>query len=349
MTELRVVVCGMGRWGNQWLNVLAHHPGVVLAGTAGGTVRSWPAGLRVTPGYRHHPDAATMLATVEADVALITLPVERHAEVIEQALSAGMHVLCEKPLVVDAEDLERVRAAAAAHPELAVVVGQNYRHRPWARTTRALLTDGLVGRVGHLSLRFSRREFLEGGRDELRSPLLQDMSVHHLDLIRYLTGAEALEVYAREHRPPWSRFDGQPAVEAILHMSDGSVATYSGTWAGRGPETAWDGDVTIHGEHGTLLVRDGRFTVDDRPLEAVGPGGRLRPEVPERGGDPDLHSVLESFLHAVRETTGAETGLADNQHTVELLLAVQQAAWSGRPIRRPGVVAVPLAEPSVAS
>ncbi|WP_225755228.1 Gfo/Idh/MocA family protein [Actinotalea sp. Marseille-Q4924] len=344
MTDLRVVVCGMGRWGNQWMDVLGHQPGVVLAGTAGGTVRSRPAGLRVTPGYRHHRDAASMLSTVEADVALITLPVGRHAEAIEQALSAGMSVLCEKPLVVDAEDLERVRAAAAAHPELAVVVGQNYRHRPWARRARDLITNGLVGTVGHLSLRFSRREFLEGGRNELRSPLLQDMSVHHLDLIRYLTGAEALEVHALEHRPPWSLFAGAPAVEVALQMSDGSLATYSGTWAGRGPETTWDGEVTVHGEHGTLQVRDGRFTLDGEPVDDVGPDGRLPQDDPEHSGDPDLHSVLRDFRRVVHDGAVAETGLRDNQHTIELLLAVQQAAWTGRPVALPGPAEIP--EPS---
>jgi predicted dehydrogenase len=285
-----------------------------------------------------------MLSAVEADVALITLPVGRHAEAIEQALAAGMHVLCEKPLVVDAEDLDRVRAASAAHPGLAVVVGQNYRHRPWARRARELITDGLVGTVGHLSLRFSRREFLEGGRNELRSPLLQDMSVHHLDLVRYLTGAEAVEVHAVEHRPPWSLFAGAPAVEAALRMSDGSLATYSGTWAGRGPETTWDGEVTVHGEHGTLRVHDGRFTLGGEPVEDVGPDGRLPQDHPAHGGDPDLHAVLRDFRRVVHDGAAAETGLGDNQHTVELLLAVQQAAWTGRPVALPGRAGIP--EPS---
>lgn len=328
MTDLTVVVCGMGRWGNQWLEVLARTPGMVLAGTAGGAIRAMPDGIRVTRDQRHHQDAATMLATVPADVALITLPVARHAEAIEQALHAGMHVLCEKPLVTDAESLDRVRAAAAAHPELAVVVGQNYRHRPWARTTRRLLDEGMVGTVGHLALRFSRREFLDGGRDRLSSPLLEDMSIHHLDLIRYLTGAEAEEVQALDHRPSWSRFPGRPAVEAALRMTDGSLATYSGTWAGRGPETSWDGDVTVHGERGTLQVRDGRFTVDGEPLDVVGPDGRLL-EPPGPGGDPDLHAVLGDLRRSVLDGAAPETGLADNQHTVELLLAVQEAARSG--------------------
>lgn len=331
MPDMRLLVCGIGRWGNQWLDVLAAHPGVLLAGTAGGRVRRLPDAARRTREYRHHSGFVGMLESVDADAAIVTLPVRHHAEAIELALRRGMHVLCEKPLVTDEASLRRVLVAAEAHPGQIVMVGQNYRHRPWARAARWMVDSGRLGDVAHMALRFSRPEFLEGRRDRLRSPLMQDMSIHHLDLIRYITGKEAYQVFALEHRPPWSLFPGAPSLEVVMKMVDESVVTYSGTWAARGPATSYDGDVVLYGERGVLTCSHGKLTWDGEAFDPrdVGWGGV---EVQPESGDADLHSVLRTFRRAVLAGEPAETDLEDNRRTVELLLAVERSALTGVPV-----------------
>lgn len=208
------------------------------------------------------------------------------------------------------------------------MVSQNYRQRPWARAARHVVESGVLGHVAHVDVRFSQPEFLDGGRDQLRSPLLEDMSIHHFDLIRYLTGSDAAEVVALEHRPPWSAFPGNPSLEVLLRMADGSIVTYSGTWAGRGPSTSFDGDVTLYGERGTLIWRNEQFTLNGEPFNPSDAGWESAPEYPV-GGDADLHAVLADFRRAVLRGERAETDLADNYNTVELLLAVEQSALSG--------------------
>ena len=102
-----------------------------------------------------------------------------------------------------------------------------------------VVTDSLVVLKRNL-LRFRRQpEMLVGIRAGLDNPLLQDMGIHHMDLLRFLAGRNAVEIYAREHRPVWSEFQGRPNLDAVITLEDGAQVSYSGSWAGRGRSTEW--------------------------------------------------------------------------------------------------------------
>lgn len=324
MSPIRVLVLGMGRWGNRWLEALADIPGVALAGTAGGRVRVAADKLPKTNSYCHYRSFSEALDRCLADAVIVTLPVRLHAEAITRAIEAGMHVLVEKPLVGTRQDLAAVLSARSGRPEIQVVVSQNYRYRPWARRARQQITSGILGEVRHISIRFSKAEFLEGGRDQLQAPLLEDMCIHHLDLVRYLTGREAVEVFAIQHRAPWSRYSGMPGLEALITLDDGTVVNYSGTWAGRGPETSWDGEFVFHGEHGVLEVAEDKVALNGDPTAAL---------IPQRipNETDDLRAVFQSFQQAVDGHEAAETDVVDNRWTVELLFAVEESLKSRRP------------------
>ncbi|MFI7483420.1 Gfo/Idh/MocA family protein [Kocuria sp. M1R5S2] len=325
MNPMKVLVLGMGRWGNRWLEALEDIPGVALAGTAGGTVRVAADRLPRTGSYCHYRSFTEALDRCPADAVIITLPVRLHTEAITRALESGMHVLVEKPLVGTRQDLAAVLAARSQRPDMQVVVSQNYRYRPWARRARQQISSGILGDVRHISIRFSKAEILEGGRDKLQAPLLEDMFIHHLDLVRYLTGSEAVEVFAIQHRPPWSRYPGMPGLEALITLADGTVVNYSGTWAGRGPETSWDGEFVFHGEQGVLEVAEDKVALNGDPTAAL---------VPQRipNETNDLRVVFQSFRQAVDGDEIPETDVSDNRRTVELLFAVEESLKSHRPV-----------------
>ena len=60
------------------------------------------------------------------------------------------------------------------------------------------------------------------------------MSIHHFDLLRFLSGGDAVELYARQHTPFWNKFPGSPGLDAVIMMDNDVQVSYSGTWAGRG-------------------------------------------------------------------------------------------------------------------
>jgi predicted dehydrogenase len=338
LNELSILVAGTGFWGNEWLGVLSSAEGVTIAATAGHRDPVLPAGAPLAPGYRHFDDYRSAVDEAEADALLITLPTHLHADAITRGIEAGMHVLCEKPLAQDADETAGLLATAESRPDLVVMVSQNYRWRPWAQAARAAIADGTVGGLAHIGLRFSQPEFLAGPRLELANPLLQDMAIHHFDLLRFLAGGDAVELYARQHTPSWNKFPGSPGLDALITMDNGVQVSYSGTWAGRGGVTTWDGDYAIQGERGLLTVVDGRLELqpDAGVVDTSGKGSIEAPE-PVAIDVPDLplgdtRSSFEEFRRAIAEGAEPATGIRDNANSIAIVFAAEESLRSGRPV-----------------
>src|SRR5262249_31329526 len=148
----------------------------------------------------------------------------------------------------------------------------------------------------------------------------------HLDLLRYLTGQEAVEVMARSFRPAWSWFAGDAAACAVLTMESGLVVGYDATMVAQGLETPQEGLITLIGERGTLHLDGGS------QLTLVGPGEpRALPLEPIPEGE--LGNGLAAFVEAVRSGHPPETGLDDNLRSFALVLALMESRRARRAVR----------------
>jgi predicted dehydrogenase len=132
-----------------------------------------------------------MLEMADLDLVSVCLPNVLHAPASINALKAGKHVLCEKPLTVDAASAEKmVDAAQRSGKRLAMSL--NFRHMGSARMVKAAAESGELGEIYHGKggmLRdnsiprgwFHRKEFSGGG------PLL-DLASHILDVTWWVMG-----------------------------------------------------------------------------------------------------------------------------------------------------------------
>jgi len=334
--NLSVLVVGTGFWGTEWLRTLPTIEGVTIAGTAGHREPEIPAGASLPAEYRHFTDYKEAISESVADAVVIALPTPLHADAILRSLEAGRHVLCEKPLAQTRDEVANLLAASAEHPELTAMVQQNYRRRPWAQLVRAKIEDGTVGNIGHIAVRFRQPEMLVGIRAALANPLLQDMGIHHMDLLRFLSGRNAVELYARAHRPAWSIFEGRPGLDAVITMEDGVQVSYSGSWAGRVRATEWDGDWLIEGDRGLLEVTDLQVTFypdpENDPTTTVTPvAERVEIPVPPLPLS-DLQSSFESFRGAIERGEEADTSVRDNAHSISMVFAAEEAIRQRRPV-----------------
>lgn len=144
----------------------------------------------------------------DVDLVIISSTPSSHPQYAIAALDAGKHVLCEKPMALDAAGAERMVAAAGRSPRLAWV-DHELRYEPNRRKIRDLINAGAIGEVRHLEL--TLKPYLRGdGRPQTADApwtwwydraegggMLGAVGSHVVDLCRFWTGREVTAVAGR--------------------------------------------------------------------------------------------------------------------------------------------------------
>ncbi|MEI9416022.1 Gfo/Idh/MocA family protein [Mesorhizobium sp. Cs1321R2N1] len=171
-------------------------------------------------------DWKTVIADPDIDVVSVCLPNYLHTEVTLAALHAGKHVLCEKPLALDAASARPVRDAARSASSISGTVF-NYRRIPAVADIKARIEAGELGKPVQISVLFQcdyaadpllphswRYEFAKAGPGALL-----DVGTHAVDMMRFLFGDISEVVGAvstisiAERRLPVSPTSGHEHVE----------------------------------------------------------------------------------------------------------------------------------------
>ena len=191
MNQLRVGVVGCGAVAERYhLPALLASPDIVLTAFADPAVER----ARTLAG---RVQGATAVASHESliglvDAVVVAAPNAFHERIAVPLLSAGVHVLVEKPMARTAAECDRMCAAAAARGAV-LAVGHDFRHFPVARFARELFAGGTLGPVRRVALRQSA-----GGRwpyasaavlsPEAGGGVLLDFGVHLFDLLLWWLG-----------------------------------------------------------------------------------------------------------------------------------------------------------------
>ncbi|MCA9243395.1 MAG: bi-domain-containing oxidoreductase, partial [Phycisphaerales bacterium] len=198
-------------------------------------------------------DYRAMLADSSINTVFITTRHNQHARMVVEALEAGKHVFVEKPLAIDEDGLEAVRAAHAAHPKQHLMVGFNRRFAPHTVKARQLLAGRAQPVCVHITVNagdipgdnWNHDPNVGGGR-------IIGEGCHFIDLARTLVGTEIERVGAVMFGP---NFGGvrEDKMSINLTFADGSIATVM-YWA-NGPKSFPKERVEVFSE-GRVLVMD---------------------------------------------------------------------------------------------
>ncbi len=326
----KLIQVGLGGFGRRWLEVVLADPRWEYAALATRTpaVREAAARRAGLPSERTAGSLAAALESApEADAVLVTTPYFRHADDVVTALGHGKHVLVEKPLTDNHGDAERIRAAGRA-AGTTVMVGEDYRFRAGPRAVHAILEAGEIGVPEMIDLQyFVSHRFPAGDwRNDLRYPVLIENNTHQLDLLRYLTGREALAVtasaFASAGDTPWPF----PSTAALIEMDGGLHVTFSASWAYPALRTQWEGTWFMRGPHGGLHWDESGITV----LR-----GERRRAIPAPDPAPRLDRVLEEFTAALDEARAPSVSLEDNLRTLAIVLAMIRSSEERRRVPLP--------------
>jgi UDP-N-acetyl-2-amino-2-deoxyglucuronate dehydrogenase len=143
-------------------------------------------------------------ASQRIDYVSVCTPNDLHFEHLRMALQAGTHAICEKPLVIEPADLDRLAQIEAAHGRRAFTILQ-LRYHPAVVAWRKKLAGNRNGRMAHVELHYVTRhgpwyQVSWKGREERSGGLAMNIGIHLFDLLIWLFG-EAVEVSVEHLRP----------------------------------------------------------------------------------------------------------------------------------------------------
>ncbi|MGR3614816.1 MAG: Gfo/Idh/MocA family protein [Paracoccaceae bacterium] len=138
-----------------------------------------------------------LLADPEIDVVYVPLPNHMHVEWSMKAMAASKHVLCEKPMTMQADDFDRL---IAKRDETGVLAAEAYMivHHPQWQHVRRLIGDGAIGKLVHVTGAFSFDNRADTGnirnKPETGGGGLRDIGVYVIGSARFATGQEPEQI-----------------------------------------------------------------------------------------------------------------------------------------------------------
>lgn len=318
---IQIAQFGAGRIGRMHAANLSRHPAY---------------GLRYIVDV-HEPAARAVAQSCGAQVAttdqalgdpaiqavLIASSTDTHADLIEAAARAGKAILCEKPLDLSIERVDRCLAVVGA-AGVPLMIGFNRRFDGNFHALKRAIDDGRVGKIEMVSITSRDPGPPPAAYVKVSGGLYRDMMIHDFDLARWILGEEPAEVFATGScliDPEIGQLDDIDTALVMLRTASGKLCQIS-------------------------CSRRATYGYDQR-LEVLGSGGMVRAdnlklstvEVADAAGfhgDKPPHFFIERYAGAY---------LAELDHFAEVVTQGQTPSPSGAD----GRLALALADAAVAS
>jgi predicted dehydrogenase len=274
-------------------------------------------------------DYGKMLAATRPDFVVALGRHRQMAAIAHDLLDAGYPFLMEKPMGINASEVEAV-AAKAAKLRAFVAVPLAQRYAPFAKRARALLDAGRFGPLSHIYVRINRPGPARyRGWDsawmldpaESGGGCLRNLGSHGLDMFLYLTGEEAQVTGAQ-----LSRRGHQTAVEdyasVMLRSASGVLGTVE---VGNGfPRDGTDGEWKIAGRDAILTMKDGVIKLATAAGDETFPGTDVTA--------PYFLTLRDALDHWQR---GAPPPIGVHDCARAVRLIDQAYEYAGRPLTAP--------------
>ncbi|MBS1709174.1 MAG: Gfo/Idh/MocA family oxidoreductase [Armatimonadetes bacterium] len=299
----------------------------------------------VCPDIFYTKDYADMLARPDVDVVVIYTPDSVHAEHIEQAMRAGKHVVCTKPLINSVEGAARI---VAAHKEtgMQLMVGQSTRFFEPFRRQRAAFEQGDVGQVEFVDAHYTHRMdwYYE------KSPWVKETTdwiflglSHPIDLVRWYLG-EIASVSAVSYRSALAQEHGAKSHDvysAQFTAKDGRIGRAFGHYGLHELPSARNCiELMLYGDKGTSQAQ-----YHDMRYRHTGPAGEEMTEdclYAMRGYyfDNEVHGMhygefsnyTDAFCRSLIEGSRCSPDMKEGIDVFCLMESARLSAREGRPV-----------------
>jgi len=293
-----------------------------------------------TYGVDAYQDYRQMLKRDDLDVVHICTISGTHGAIGLDAISAGKHVLIEKPIEIK---LDRIDALIKAAHENGVKLGGVFQMRFYSSTAKMVdaLESGRFGKVvlaeyenkSMRTIEYYQKDSWRGTWEFDGGGALMNQGVHGVDIIQYLAGpvARVCALTKTLTRP----IEVEDTAAAVMEFQNGAIGVLKATTS---LYPGFPSKLFIHGERGSAAIQgeniiawqfDETLPGDDKVMEA-----NVEVESP-MGSDPKAHSdtaheaCIRSFLESVREDKTPSVSGEEARKSVELILAIYHSSKTG--------------------
>jgi predicted dehydrogenase len=266
----------------------------------------------------------SLLADPEIDVIYISLPNRLHAEWTIKAVQAGKHVLCEKPLALNVEEVDAVQETARKYGRV-VAEAFMYRHHPQTLKVQELVKNGSLGSLKMIRGSFSFLLSREGDvrlDPDLGGGSIWDLGCYPISYARAVVGGDPLEVFGWQVTGPTGideTFVGQ------MRFGDDILVQFDSSFA-----IPFHAFMEIVGSEGTLNIPRPFKPEMDEKLYLTREDNT---ETIKVKGQELYIGEVEDMADAILLGKESRISLADSRGNVATITALLESARTGKPVK----------------
>lgn len=331
---MRIGLLGLGRIGTVHAATLANLDQVDELLVTDVSPEAIQRTLDLHPKAKAAASAAEMLAA-GLDGVVIGTATNTHAELLLAFAQAGIATFCEKPIAGSADEAVQIRDALKGS-DVPVQIGYPRRFDPAFVAAKAAADSGQLGRLHTVRSTTLDPAPPPASYIAVSGGLFRDCSVHDFDAVRWMTGQEAIEVYAMGSIDPdaaaelYADNGDFSHASVLMRMADGSLGVVSNT---RANASGYDVRLEVHGTLGAM----GAGLDEGLPIQPTQPGvtwpaGPAHTFFMDRLADA-FAAELTAFCAVAAGEIESPCTLEDAMGTAWVAEAATLSAKEGRPVR----------------
>jgi predicted dehydrogenase len=326
---VNIALVGMGWWGQKMLAVLQAAPEDIRVVRAVEPNMDAVRDLCASKGIALSADYADALNDPAVEAVVLATPHSMHTAQIAQAVAAGKHIFCEKPLALTKAEAE-TSVALCRDAGLVLGMGHERRWEPPVAEMLAMADAGTLGRIHQIEANFSHDKFLSLDRNNWRLKADQAPAggmtatgIHLLDLsVRLLGAADSVLCICEQLSSDLPQGD---TVAAFVKFKGGGTSYVSASLA-----NPFMSRFTVYGSKSWIDIRDKAHVEapDGWIVTSAMAGGPIITR--EIGKAEPVKDNLVAFARAVRGGPSYPVTAEHLVNNIALLEAVFKSALSGR-------------------
>ena len=337
MANVKIGVVGCGRIGKLHINNLINSvSGVEVVAVADPMLdksgaREWLAERNIT---NVSTDFMDIINNPEVEVVFVCSSTDTHCDISMAAVNAGKHVFCEKPIDYDIEKIKKL-LALVEEKGVKFQVGFNRRFDHNHKAVADAVKNGTIGDP-HIVIVSSRDpEPPPASYVAVSGGIFYDMMIHDFDMVRYVTGSEAVEISAVGSclvNPNLQEESGIPDVDTAvvtMKMANGCIAVINNS---RQAVYGYDQRTEVHCDKGCVQVAN---DLNDQAMISSADGVEIAKPTwffLERYNNAFI-AEAKAFTEAVLNGTDTPVTGFDGLQPVKIAMAAAKSLKEGRPVK----------------